>query len=68
MSEITCIRVGYGSVAQIHEKKMQQCGVKTVAVVEINEQRALQAQKDGFTVFILVCQQQNLIQIFGIFV
>lgn len=51
MPEITCVRVGYGSVAQIHERKMQECGVKTVAIVEANEQKALQAKKNGFTVF-----------------
>ncbi|OUL33330.1 oxidoreductase [Nostoc sp. T09] len=51
MQEITCIRVGYGRVAQIHESKMQEYGVKTVAIVETNEQKALQAQQKGFIVF-----------------
>ncbi len=51
MPEITCVRVGYGNVAQIHDRKMQECGVNTVAIIEANEQKALQAKKNGFTVF-----------------
>ncbi|KYC37531.1 oxidoreductase [Scytonema hofmannii PCC 7110] len=51
MPKITCVRVGYGHVAQIHERKMQECGVKTVAIVEVDKQKQLQAQGNGFTVF-----------------
>ncbi|MDF5723547.1 MAG: oxidoreductase [Rhizonema sp. PD37] len=51
MPKNKCIRVGYGTVAPIHERKMRECNVETVAIVEVDEQKRLQAQLEGFTVF-----------------
>jgi hypothetical protein len=46
----SCVRVGYGAVAQIHERKLAQAGVCTAAVVECNDERRARAHADGFSV------------------
>ncbi|MDF5717302.1 MAG: Gfo/Idh/MocA family oxidoreductase [Rhizonema sp. NSF051] len=51
MPKNKCVRVGYGTVSQIHETKMLECNVETVAIVEVDEQKRFQAQQEGFTVF-----------------
>jgi hypothetical protein len=45
-----CVRVGYGAVARIHERKLTQVGVCTAAVVESNPERRARAHADGFSV------------------
>jgi predicted dehydrogenase len=46
----TCIRVGYGAVAQIHEQKLDTLGVRTRAVVETHPERRLAAERAGLQV------------------
>src|SRR5262245_10457270 len=46
----TCIRVGYGAIAQIHQQKLDTLGVRTLAVVETHPQRRLAAERAGLHV------------------
>jgi hypothetical protein len=46
----TCIRVGYGAIAQIHQVKLDTLGVRTVAVVETLPERRLAAERAGLQV------------------
>ncbi|OLP17969.1 hypothetical protein BST81_13035 [Leptolyngbya sp. 'hensonii'] len=50
MSQITCARVGYGTVARLHEQKLSESGVKTVAVIDTDSQKKQQAEQAGFLV------------------
>jgi len=34
---MTCVRVGWGSVAPLHNNKLQLCGVKTIGAIEIKK-------------------------------
>src|SRR5690349_12463733 len=46
----TCIRVGYGAIAQIHEVKLDMLGVRTLAIVETHPERRMAAERAGFQV------------------
>jgi hypothetical protein len=48
--EHTCIRVGYGAIAQIHQQKLDTVGVRTLAIVETHPQRRLAAERAGLHV------------------
>lgn len=49
--EVTCVRVGYGVVAKIHEQKLKEFGVKTIGIVETDIEKRKQATQDGYQVF-----------------
>jgi Oxidoreductase family, NAD-binding Rossmann fold len=46
----TCIRVGYGAIAQIHQQKLDRMGVRTLAIVETHPERRMAAAHAGFQV------------------
>jgi predicted dehydrogenase len=46
----TCIRVGYGAIAQIHQQKLDTLGVRTLAIVETHPERRLAAERAGLRV------------------
>jgi hypothetical protein len=45
-----CIRVGYGVIARVHERKFRELGIGTAAVVDIDARRRAQATQDGHIV------------------
>src|SRR5262249_3964073 len=51
LSAITCVRVGYGVAARIHELKLRASGVSTAAVVEVDPRRRRHAASDGLLAF-----------------
>jgi predicted dehydrogenase len=46
----SCIRIGYGMIAQIHQQKLDAMGVETLAVVETHPERRRAAERAGFQV------------------
>jgi hypothetical protein len=46
----TCIRVGYGAIAQIHQQKLDTLGVRALAIVETHPERRLAAERAGLQV------------------
>jgi hypothetical protein len=46
----TCIRVGYGAIAHIHQQKLDSLGVRTLAIVETHPERRLAAERAGLQV------------------
>ena len=60
---ITCIRVGYGTVAKIHELIFQELNVKTIAVVDKNIDKQKQAKSKGYLVF-TSCEEAVYLQPF----
>jgi predicted dehydrogenase len=48
--QATCIRVGYGAIAQIHQQKLDILGVRTLAIVETHPERRMAAQRAGFQI------------------
>jgi hypothetical protein len=46
----TCIRVGYGAIAQIHQQKLDTLGVRTLAIVETHPERRMAAERAGLQV------------------
>jgi hypothetical protein len=48
--QATCIRVGYGAIAQIHQQKLDTLGVRTLAIVETHPERRMAAAHAGFQV------------------
>ena len=48
--QATCIRVGYGVIAHIHQQKLDTMGVRTLAIVETHPERRLAAERAGFQV------------------
>ena len=45
-----CVRVGYGVIARIHERKFRELGIGTAAVVDIDSRRRAKARQDGHVV------------------
>jgi Oxidoreductase family, NAD-binding Rossmann fold len=43
--EPTCVRVGNSAIAQIHQRKLDALGVRTLAVVETNQERRAAAEQ-----------------------
>lgn len=50
MGKFTCARIGYGIIAALHEKKLRERGVQTVAVVDTSPEKREQAMQEGFPV------------------
>jgi hypothetical protein len=51
MSQLTCIRIGYGKVAKIHQQELDFLKVKTLGVIEKNLEKQEQAKKKRITSF-----------------
>jgi hypothetical protein len=46
----TCVRIGYGAIAQLHEQKLRALGVETLAVIEIDPRKRQAAAAAGLSV------------------
>ena len=46
----TCIRIGYGVVAPLHERKLQELCIETIGVLDHRLERQIAARKTGLTV------------------
>ena len=48
---MNCVRIGYGEVANLHEKKLKELGVETLGIIETNPTKCKLAKSHGFHVF-----------------
>jgi hypothetical protein len=48
---VNCVRIGYGEVANLHEKKLKELGVETLGIIETNPTKCKLAKSHGFHVF-----------------
>lgn len=47
MRHTTCIRIGFGKIARIHEEQLRKHGVKTLGVVEVSKARLKEIEDSG---------------------
>lgn len=57
---ITCVRIGYGTIAYWHQKKMTELGVKTIGVIEKNELKKEKVLLDGHALLHSMAQAISL--------
>jgi hypothetical protein len=50
MNGMTCVRIGYGTIAKLHESKLHAMGVRTAAVIEVDPGKRRLAEMSGHTV------------------
>jgi hypothetical protein len=50
MNGMSCVRIGYGAIARLHESKLHAMGVRTAAVVEVDPGKRRLAEMSGHTV------------------
>ena len=48
---MTCIRIGYGKIARIHEDQLRKHGVQTIGVVEVSQDRLKEIEESGLRPF-----------------
>lgn len=48
---ITCIRIGFGKIARIHEEQLRKHGVQTIGVVEVSQERLKEIKDCGLLPF-----------------
>ena len=48
---MTCIRIGFGKIARIHEEQFRKHGVRTLGVVEVNPERLTEIEDAGLNPF-----------------
>ena len=44
---ITCIRIGFGKIARIHEEQLSKHGVRTIGIVEVSQERLKEIKDSG---------------------
>ena len=50
-AEPGCVRIGYGTVAPVHENKLKQHGVKTLGIIDIDPAKQMAAASKGLRCF-----------------